>query len=75
MILDDGADGAGASETSGFFHSSIRTRELWDPIIIVKLQRNVLGVHLPPHPGHTSHIALLDEGIVAPEGHGKFTGQ
>lgn len=66
MILNGAADGGGASETNGFLHSSIRTRELRDRMIAVKLQLNVPGVHLTPHSGHTPHIAPLNDGIVAP---------
>lgn len=50
----------------GASDSSIRSRELRDQIIVVKLQLNVLGVHLTPHSGHTPHVALLNEGIVPP---------
>lgn len=72
MILNERADGGGASETNGFLHSSIRTRELRDQIIVIKQQLNVLGVHLTPHSGHTPHIALLNDSIV---GCVKFPGQ
>lgn len=76
MILYEGADVGGASDTNGFLHSSIRSRELRDQIIVVKLQLNVLGVHLTPHSGHTPHVPLLNEGIVPPpEGRVKFPGQ
>lgn len=75
-MIHEGADGGGTSETNGFLQSSIRTRELRDRIIVMKLQLNVLGVHLTPHSGHTPHIALLGEVIVAPpEGRVKLPGQ